>query len=131
MADLRVIEGGNDGGARRNAEIAEQYFTDFVREMVRRLAGGSSSYAVSKALKKFSDHCIQHQVKYIGAMDEAIRGMDDQLYASAFVGNFYDNEYGILGSSLKVIAEHLADDNAAKGRLSQRREDLKRSVDTA
>jgi len=128
MPDFTVIEGG---GKERDwdREIAQRHFEDFVVVLLRSLAAGDASYQLTQQFFRFLEHARESEVPIGPVFDEAIRN----LHAMAFdIENapFYEVERkDITQAALRVIAESMATDNAARARRSKREDSLNQAIE--
>ncbi len=123
MPVVTVIEGGGDGGRPGDwyNDYARQAFRKIVVEVLRALARGDDfGLQINEALRDFIGYASQASKPSGIIMDDEIRVLFKEALRMEFDGTFSDDRKGILVDALRVVAETLADDQAAKGRLSKR-----------
>jgi hypothetical protein len=128
MPDFTVIEGGGEPRDWER-EIAQQHFEDFVVVLLRTLASGDGSHQLTQQFFRFLEHAQENKVPIAPVFDGAI----SNLHAMAFATDdlpFYEIERkDITQAALRVIAESMATDNAARARRSKREQSLTQAIE--
>jgi hypothetical protein len=120
MPDFTVIEGGGQPDAWK-AERAQAEFGTFVIELLRALARGEDhSRRVSEALADFLKAARETQTNLSGLVHDEIAALAERALAQRNDGTLSDERKEIVRLSMRVAAEAMARDPAAKGRLSSR-----------
>lgn len=129
MPDFTVIEGGGPGDW--PAERARAAFGRLVIEMLRALARGDDpGMKVLEAFNKFAKHASEASTPPAVIIDEEMSALYDRALRREHNDAPSDERRSILEDALRVVAESLADDPAAKGRKSKREDALLRSIES-
>ncbi len=136
MVDLRVIEGGGDGGDQRdpaaqNAEVfGIEAFELLAIDMLRGVARGpESAYRVAERLRDLYRQLETEGVRVTYVAQMGLERLNHRLVPDA-VDRPYDAELRwLLLATLRLTAETLATDGFARGRASQRETDFLRALD--
>jgi hypothetical protein len=131
MPDFTVIDGGGDRGIDGFAgQYAVQCLEDLVIEILRNLARDQLSagrttrlmIAFSKAAGEFDGPLFEIIAVALGNLNARTFGSEQT--------DLDQETQDILRYALRVIAESMATDGAARGRLSQRRNDMRSSIES-
>jgi hypothetical protein len=131
MPDFTVIDGGGDRGINGFAgQYAVQCLEDLVLEILRNLARDQSSagrttrlmLAFSKAAGEFDGPLFEIIAMALGNLNASTFGSDQT--------DLDQETQDILRYALRVVAESMAIDSAARGRLSQRRNDMQTAIES-
>lgn len=128
MPDFTVIEGG--GQSRDwDSEAAQDHFEEFVVALLRSLAGGGASYQLTQQFFRFLEHAQKTGVPIGPVLDGAVKNLHEMAIDAAGVENYETERKNIVREAMRVAAESMAKDNAARARLSKREEALIRAVE--
>ena len=128
MPDLTVIEGG---GEPRDWErqISEQHFESFVVVLLRTLAAGEGAYRLTQEFFRFLEHAQKTEVPIGPVFDGAVNRLHEQAFDTENQDDFRADQRRILQAALRVIAESMARDSAARARLSKREDSLTHAIE--
>jgi hypothetical protein len=136
MPDFTVIEGGGRGGGRDdfNAQMARQAFERLAIELLRALGRGDDwGCRVSGALTEFVKCARETEHPLARIVHETVEGLFNEALAYDPFGESFDqydsDRRHILQRALKVTAESMASDPAAKGRRSSRMSELNGAIE--
>lgn len=128
MPDFTVIEG--DGQSRDwNSEAAQDYFEEFVIALLRNLAAGGYSYQLTQEFFRFLEHAQKTGVPIGRVFDEAVKNLHEMAVDNAGVEDYEAERRDIVREAMRVAAESMAKDNAARARLSKREQALTRAIE--
>jgi hypothetical protein len=135
MPEFTVIEGGGQGGKPREdfkAQLARDGFEILTIELLRALARGDDyGVRVTKALIEFCKRAEAAETPLFEIVDKAISNLHDLAFkAHDRQHDHYRELAEIVQSALKVAAESMAEDAAAKARLSKRRTAMERDIES-
>jgi hypothetical protein len=119
MPDFTIIDGDDDSGG-ENRELSQQFFEDFVVALLRSLASGDDPYRVVEQFFRFLKQAQQSKVPIGPIFAAAIRDLNDRAFPNKDGFLSLEEWSEIILASLRVIAERLATDDAARARLSKR-----------
>lgn len=125
MPNLTVIEGGGKGQPNRldaEAEWAEDRFADLIVELIRAVARGDDrENRVLRALNAFIQHASNTSRPAAELVQGAIEWSHERGFGSKDDPPDYEAELReLVRTTLPLLAETLAEDDAAKGRKSRR-----------
>ena len=128
MPDFTVIDGGDDPG-RWEREVSQQNLEDFVVVLLRGLASGDDPYRVVEQFSRFVEHARRSKVPIGPVFKGAIRDLNARAFPRTDGSLSATERTEIVLAALRVIAERLATDDAARARLSRRIRDLDNVID--
>jgi hypothetical protein len=128
MPDFTIIDDGGDS-RREDKELSQQFFEDFVVALLRSLASGDDPYRIVEQFFRFLKHAQQSKVPLGPVFAAAIRDLNDRAFPDKDGFLLLEERTEIVLASLRVIAERLANDDAARGRLSKRVRDLDGAIE--
>lgn len=128
MPDFTVIEGGGEPRDWKR-EIAQQHFEGFVVVLLRSLASGDGSYQVTQQFFRFLEHAQQSQVPIGPVLDGALKELHQRAFDTEGLDDYDVEQKDITQAALRVIAESMATDNAARARRSKRELSLTRAIE--
>ena len=126
MPDSMVVDGGGDSGDR---EVSQQFFEDFAVALLRSLASGEYPYRVIEQFLRFLKHAQESKVPIGPVFAEAIRDLNTRAFPDRDSTASPSEKTEIVLASLRVVAERLATDDAARARLSRRISDLDSAIE--
>jgi hypothetical protein len=119
-----------DMPAEFNTELARDAFDKLVVEMLRALGrGGDRGRHVLKAMTDFIDCAAEASISPAAIIHEQFETLYEKALSREFDGTTTDDGKAIMEASLRVLAEAMADDPAARGRQSQRKTSLVNAID--
>jgi len=128
MPDLTVIEGGGEPKDWER-QISQQHFESFVVTLLRSLAGGEGAYRLTQEFFSFLEHAQKTEVPIGPVLDGAVNSLHQQAFDMEGQDDFRVDQRRILQAGLRVIAESMASDNAARARLSKREDRLTHAIE--
>jgi hypothetical protein len=129
-AKLTVIEGGGQGPPDRHGEAARYHLEQAITEILRSLVRGYDGHGtIAHHLSEFIEH-IKEGVTPLGKVaEDAIIELHHELDHGDERDIFEQGSEEIVLAALQVAAESMAIDPAAKGRLTGRRDRLRRAIE--
>lgn len=128
MPDFTVIEGG--GQPREwEREIAQRHFEDFVVVLLRSLASGDGSYHLTQQFFRLLEHAQESKISIGPALAGAISNLHAMAFATDDLPSYEVERKDINQAALRVIAESMATDNAARARRSKREQSLTQAIE--
>jgi hypothetical protein len=128
MPDFTVIEGGGEPRD-WNRELSQQHFETFIVTLLRSLASGEGSYRLTDEFFRFLEHAQENKVPLAPVLDGAVRSLHEQCFRSSGEDGYESELQHILQAALRVTAESMANDNAARARRSKREDDLRHAIE--
>jgi hypothetical protein len=128
MPDFTVIEGD---GERKDwdRQIAQQHFEEFAVALLRSLAGGDQSYQTTQQFFRFLQHAQESRVPIGPVIDGAIGELHRMAFETERADGYDVERKDVTQAALRVIAESMASDNAARARRSKREDYLNRAIE--
>ncbi len=133
MPDFTVIEGGGGSVARTDHDVSavQLAFRRLIIEFLRATARGDDcGRKLSNSISEFYQEATSSRVPLSKIFDPVLRETHDDVLAQKFDESVGDERRWILLSSLRVIAESMATDPAARGRLSSRTSEFDRALES-
>lgn len=128
MPDLTVIEGGGEPKD-WDRQISQQHFKSFVVTLLRSLAAGEGAYRLTQEFFRFLEHAQKTEVPIGPVLDGAVNSLHEQAFDTENQDDFRADQRRILQAALRVIAESMASDSAARARLSKREDSLTYAIE--
>lgn len=126
-----VIEGGGRGPPDRHAAMARHHLQMLIIETLRSLARGDDPQdRVAGQLEQLFEHLTGTEVPLRSIVRDVVTDLNKKLDHGAERDIFEDKIEPIVLAALQVAAEALADDPAAKGRLSGRQQRLRAVIES-
>jgi len=122
----------NDGEMtpEERTELAREALDRLLIEMLRSLArGGDPDRNVLAAMNDFIEHATDAAPPVAAIINGQMGVMYDRALRQRHDGSFDDERKAILEASLRVVAESLASDKAARGRRSTREKALTYAIE--
>jgi hypothetical protein len=131
MPDFTVIDGGGDRGINGFAgQHAVQSFEDLVIEVLRKLARDPHSVGrITQLMFAFTNAAGEFEGPLFEIIAAALGSLNARTFGSAQTELDQETQ-DILRYALRVVAESMATDAAARGRLSQRRNDMRTAIES-
>lgn len=126
MLDSAVVDGTGDSGDR---EVSQQFFEDFAVALLRSLASGDYPYRVVEQFLRFLKHAQESKVPVGPVFAGAIRDLNARAFPERDSTASLGEKTEIVLASLRVLAERLVTDDAARARLSKRISDLDSAIE--
>jgi hypothetical protein len=131
MPDFTVIEGGGQGPPDWKSSYARQAFRKLAVEMLRAIARGDDPEArIIRSINEFIRYASEASTSPRNIIDKALGSFFEEGLHQEFDGSSSDERKPILEHGLRVLAESLADDPAAKGRRSKRETALIQAIES-
>ena len=128
MPDFTVIEGGGEPKDWER-QISQQRFESFVVVLLRSLAAGEGAYRLTQEFSRFLEHARKTEVPIGPVLDGAVYSLHGQAFDVEDQDDFRADQRRILQAALRVIAESMASDSAARARLSKREDTLTHAIE--
>ena len=128
VPDFTIIEGGGEPRDWER-EISQGHFEDFVVDVLRSLVNGELSHRTTRHFSQFLEHAQGSPVPIGSIIDGAVRRLHAMALDAEGMEDYERELIGITQAALRVVAESMAKDNAAAGRLSKREEGLDRAIE--
>jgi hypothetical protein len=130
MPDFTMIEGDGSGPPDWPTVYARQFFRRLVIEILRALArGDDSGLRINEVMRDFIGYASRTSTPSGIIMDDEIRVLFDDALRRDFDDTSSDDQKAILQAALRVVAESLAKDPAAKGRRGSRDEAFRQAIE--
>lgn len=128
MPDLTVIDGGYDP-LHSERLLAQRHFEAFAISLLRSLASGQVSHEVVRQLVFFAGRVSERELPIASVIDAAVSNLHSEAFEQKKVGEIDREMRRISQASLRVVAESMARDTAAKARISRRMEELQSAIE--
>ena len=128
MPDFTVIDGDGDRG-RADREASQQNLEMLIVFLLRDLTSGDYPYRTVQQFIMFLEHARERGVPMGPVFEGAIKDLNERAFRIEEIGWEPENELkNILCAALRVTAESMSTDGAARGRRSQRGQRLDRAI---
>jgi hypothetical protein len=128
MPDFTVIEGGGDR-KRSDRNLSQQYFEDFVLTLLRALARGEGAHQLREQFFRFIEHAQKKEIPIGQVFDAAVKNLHQRAFDAEGVPSYEAERKDVTQAAIRVIAESMALDSAARARLSSRVQDLTQAIE--
>jgi len=128
MPDFTVIEGDGEPSNWEH-EVAQRHFEDLIVILLRSLASGDGSYQLTAQFFRFLEHVQENKVPIAPIFSGALNKLHALAFAIDGVASYEAERKEVTQAALRVIAESMAGDNAARARLSKREYSLTHAIE--
>jgi hypothetical protein len=129
MPDFTVIDGGGEPHD-FEADLVRRAFARLVISIFRALANGDDPECrIHDALVSISQHSGTARMPLVSILDDVIPSLNEELFVTDRPALFEPEMLGIVRDSLRIAAETIAPDQAARTRRSSRLSDLQSSIE--
>lgn len=123
-----MIRGGGGGRRDEHARLARHHLRELIIEILRGVArAGDHKRRIASELSQLIEHAGAMETPISSIVDDVLARAHDRLNPAATAQNF--ERWAIVTHSLRVAAEGMATDNAARGRMAMRKGDLRDAID--
>lgn len=131
VGKFTVIEGGGQGPPDRHGAMARHHLHMLILETLRALTRGTDpEERISTHLEQLVEHLIAADIPITSVVKDVIVDLNKRLDHRDERDIFEERTEPIVLAALQVAAEALANDPAAKGRLSGRQQRLRAAIES-